>query len=421
MTRPICSLSAPPLLLRSLFPRLLPSLSLTAMPNRVPDLYGTQPAPTTRRRLHCHRRRPMVLDCWPRAGLSLSLARALSLSLALALSLARAASICRWVSPTRPTAGRQVCFADDDRCVALSRVASTSIQRDLLNATCDPHSPVFFKWGPPNVICDFSIVEWVSHAQSDPRTAALARIPGLATEFWADMQAVLMQGSWYLDSEKDVPALLAAGQPLPANYRIPMLLISSGLNRLRDLDNSSMQLLYSTTDNSGPGAWRSSRPLDADTAPDGSVVAFSGVDGQTGGKEHPLLSYCNPFSTEQAVNITNYDYASFSLNRDHALTYAGGDNPTLLVWELDSAGNQPFSGEWELVPSPMATFRQLACERHTGKLGMSAISYAYETTTRGVQSMEVEAQILRGLRAATDDDHPLQTPRPVASAGVVAT
>ena len=91
------------------------------------------------------------------------------------------------------------------------------------------------------------------------------------------------------------------------------------------------------------------------------------------------------------------------LNREHALIYAGGSSPSLLVWEMDSAGNQPYSGEWELIPSPMASFRQtcdLAEPRRTGKLGMSAISYAYETTTRGVQSVQVEAQILKGLRAA---------------------
>jgi hypothetical protein len=82
------------------------------------------------------------------------------------------------------------------------------------------------------------------------------------------------------------------------------------------------------------------------------------------------------------------------------------------VWEMDTAGNQPFSGEWEFVPSPGATFRQIGCDLapggrvgrgggggRGGAQGMSAISYAYETTTRGVQPVEVEQQILGGLRA----------------------
>ena len=309
------------------------------------------------------------------------------------------------------TAGQaQVCFDDGGSCVSLARAASTASQRAALNATCDPSSPLFFKWGPPDGICNFEEFNWVDFVQSDPGTAALAQIPRLATEYWADMQAVLLQGSWYEDSEKDVPAILGASQLLPANYRIPMLLISSGLNRLRYLSDSSRQLLYSTTYNSGPSAWNTSLPSDADTAPARSVIAFSGVDGQTGGTEHPLLPYCNPHSSpssQQIVNITNKDYASFTLNRDHALTYAGGAIPSFLVWEMDSAGNQPYSGEWELVPSPMATFRQIACDLaeagHKGKLGMSAISYAYETTTRGVQSVQVEAQILQGLRAAIAD------------------
>ena len=306
------------------------------------------------------------------------------------------------------TAGQaQVCFDDGGSCVSLARVSSTAIQRAALNATCDPSSPLFFKWGPPDGICNFKAFNWVNYANSYPGTAALAQIPRLATEYWADMQAVLMQGAWYEDAEKDVPAILAAGQLLPANYRIPMVLISSGFNRLRDLNDSSLQLLYSTTDNSGPSAWNTSLPLDTGTAPARSVIAFSGVDGQTGGKEHPLIPYCNPHSnssSQQIFNITNTDYASFTLNRDHALTYAGGASPSFLVWEMDSAGNQPFSGEWEMVPSPMASFRQIACDLaepgRTGKLGMAAISYAYETTTRGVQSVQVEAQILQGLRAA---------------------
>ena len=325
----------------------------------------------------------------------------------------------RWCS----TAGQaQVCF-DDGACVSLARVASTASQRAALNATCDPSAPSHFKWGPPDAICDFSVFEWVGYVQSDPRTAALAQLPGFATEYWADLQAVLLQGSWYMDSEKGVPALLASGRPLPANYRLPMLLISSGLNRLRDLNASSLQLLYSTIDNSGPSAWKNtSTPADAGVAPSGSFVAFSGVDGQSGGKEHPLLPYCNPLllspgvssssSSQQIFNITNYDYTSFSLSLDHALTYAGGDSPSLLVWEMDTAGNQPFSGEWEFVPSPGATFRQIGCDLapggrvgrgggggRGGAQGMSAISYAYETTTRGVQPVEVEQQILGGLRA----------------------
>ena len=56
------------------------------------------------------------------------------------------------------------------------------------------------------------------------------------------------------------------------------------------------------------------------------------------------------------------DYTSFSLNLDHALTYAGGNFPTLLVLMMDTAGNQPFSGEWEFTPSPGTTWRQLTCE-----------------------------------------------------------
>lgn len=151
------------------------------------------------------------------------------------------------------------------------------------------------------------------------------------------------------------------------------------------------------------------------------------MDGQTGGTQHPLLPYCNrnSNSSQHVINITNHDYASFSLSRDHALTYAGGASPSLLVWEIDTAGNQPYSGEWELIPSPMATFRQIACDLAapggTDKLGMSAISYAYETTTRGVQSVQVEAQILQGLRSAVDDQDSLQPPAGLTTSENVAS
>ena len=91
------------------------------------------------------------------------------------------------------TAGQaQVCFDDGGSCVSLARAASTASQRAALNATCDPSSPLFFKWGPPDGICNFEEFNWVDFVQSDPGTAALAQIPRLATEYWADMQAVLL-------------------------------------------------------------------------------------------------------------------------------------------------------------------------------------------------------------------------------------
>ena len=312
--------------------------------------------------------------------------------------------VSRWCG----TAGTaQVCF-DDGTCVSLARASSTPLQRASFNSTCVPSSPLSFPWGPPDVICDWSDpvhpFAWVQYMDSQPGDAAINSIPDLNSTYWADLQAVFMQSSWYLDNEKGVPTMLAAGTPLPANYRLPLIMVSSGLNRMRDLDAGSLQLLYSTIDNSGPAAVNV--PADADVAPAGSIVAFSGYDGQSGGKSHPIVPYCHDGNSPSGFGFTNYDYTSFSTNLEHALSYAGGEAPTLLVFEMDSAGNQPFSGEWEYIPSPGTTWRQLACEiqptspNGTALHGMHAISYSYETTNRGVESAAVEARILVGLRAA---------------------
>jgi len=221
----------------------------------------------------------------------------------------------------------QVCF-DDGVCVSLDRAASTPAQRAAINATCDPSAPSAFKWGPPDVICQWTGVhpfDWAVYVASDPRDAAawaaLEAKAELGSTYWADLQAIMMQGSWYMDNEKGVPAMLAAGTALPANYRLPMILVSSGFNRLRDLDDASLQLLYSLIDNAGPEAINI--PADADVAPGGSFIAFSGVDGQSGGKDHPALPHCRPGSSPSGFPLTNFDYASFSLRLDHALTYAG--------------------------------------------------------------------------------------------------
>ena len=303
------------------------------------------------------------------------------------------------------TAGTaQTCF-DDGACVSLARVTSTPAQRAALNATCLDSSPSRFNWAPPSVLCDWasgSGVDWLLYLTSEPGNEGFLAIPGLATTFWADLEAMFMQSSWYMDAEKGIPGNLSTGKRLPANHRLPMVLVSSALNRMRDLDETFSSILFNMTSNGAPTAVN--HPADVAIAPEGSMILFSGVDGQTGGRDHPGLKYCHVGAT-MAVDYTNYDYSSFTLRLEHAMVYAGS-NGTMMVTEQDTAGNQPFSGEWEFISSPMTTFRQLACDiydppirvGHGGTLG--AVSFSYETTSRGRESSQVETRILAGLRAS---------------------
>jgi hypothetical protein len=110
------------------------------------------------------------------------------------------------------TAGTaQTCF-DDGACVSLARVTSTPAQRAALNATCLDSSPSRFNWAPPSVLCDWasgSGVDWLLYLTSEPGNEGFLAIPGLATTFWADLEAMFMQSSWYMDAEKGIPGNLS--------------------------------------------------------------------------------------------------------------------------------------------------------------------------------------------------------------------
>lgn len=253
------------------------------------------------------------------------------------------------------------CF-DDGECVSLARVSATAAEHSALNATCLAGSPTHFKWGPPAQLCEWTGAKpfvWNVYMEQT-NGSSLLQIPGMDTQFWSEMQALFMQAAFYEDNEKGIPALLAAGRTLPANYRVPLVLISSALNRLRDLPPGPMgQAAVHAVGENGPPR-KANVPVGAAAAPSSALVVFSGLDGQTGGRDHPALPSCNNDTRDPAVpqNITGYDYISFSLRLSHAMIYAGAAG-TLQVWETDTAGNTPFSGEWEYIPSPGATFKQL--------------------------------------------------------------
>ena len=298
--------------------------------------------------------------------------------------------------------GRPVCFQGSLACVDLASVQSTHAQRVLLNATCDPSSPYHFNWGTASVDpCDFAQRNWEDEACSQ-----FLKIPGVTKEFWADIAAVRMQ-NWFAfpdsigGTSKGIPGMLERHDfTLPANYEIPLTLISSGFNRLRDLVNTSRALNYACDGNAAPTA------ANYDPRHPASKIVFSGVDGQTSGKRHPPLPHCGPRNRTNATRFVVADYTSTSLLLELAAAFAG-PNGSMLVWETTSAGNQPFSGDEEWVVPPGATFKQLRCDLFTpsfpvpdSPFDLAAISFAYETTTLGELPAEEEGAILRRSRDA---------------------
>jgi hypothetical protein len=308
-----------------------------------------------------------------------------------------------------------VCF-EGSGCVDLATVKSTPAQRALLNATCDPTSPLHFDWGTKSVNpCDFQTNDWRKETCTQFRS-----IPGLTTTFWADMAAVRMQ-NWFAfpdsigGTSKGIPQLLQQHNfTLPANFEIPLTLISSGFNRLRDLPNASLALMFACEGNTAPT--KEENQVN-DTRRSTAKIVFSGVDGQTSGKLHPTLPYC---SAAEHANVSRFvvsDFTSTSLLLELADQYAG-EGGSLLVWETTSAGNQPFSGDSEWLVSPGATFKQLQCDlfarEHPHSLcppgslppsqrcplyNLTAVSFAYETTA-GELPRQAEHAVLRRLRDA---------------------
>lgn len=303
-----------------------------------------------------------------------------------------------------PEGARKVCF-EKGACVDLTTVQSTPLQRALLNATCDVQSSYYFPWGTKTVDpCDFKSHDW-----RDEACKRMLRIPGLSTEFWADIAAVRMQ-NWFAfegslgGTSKGIPGLLARNNfTLPANYEIPLTLISSGYNRLRDLTNASRADLLSCAGNTA-----GNRQDNYDSRHPAQQIVYSGVDGQSSGDLHPQLPYCNAQNHTHVSRFVLTDYTSTSLKLVLASVYAGR-NGSMMVWESSTAGNQPFSGDYEWLPSPGARFKQLQCDlfplsapyiARGLQATLIAISFAYETTHGGERTPSEEVATLQRLRDA---------------------
>ena len=136
---------------------------------------------------------------------------------------------------------------------------------------CLASSPSHFNWAPPSQICDWvhGTGRLLMYSKSKPGNDGLFQHIWPHHAFWADPQATFMQSSWYMDAEKGIPGNLSASQRLPANYRLPMVLISC-FNRMRDLD--ALLLKLNTTSNNA--LTTVNQPADV-AVPGGTMILFS--------------------------------------------------------------------------------------------------------------------------------------------------
>jgi len=105
--------------------------------------------------------------------------------------------------------------------------------------------------------------------------------------------------------------------------------------------------------------------------------------------------------------FVNVDVTSFASRMSHASLYSGSGG-TMRVWLTDTAGNDPFTGEWEYRMMPGATMKQIGCDLFRSPHpphalpngGVRAIAFAYETTRRGELTPAAETALLASLKLA---------------------
>lgn len=305
-----------------------------------------------------------------------------------------------------------VCFDDGAGCVDLTAVVSTAAERAQLRDACTGAtigSPWFtichqrgFNWTGPD-----GNYSWV--ADGEHLGYKLQEIPGMIANYSADIEAMAVQPfqgphAWWLNGALGPPGtpLPAASKTplraLPASWRLPLVLQASALGRLRDLPPDQRHLLYDgQAFNTPPSAVNR---LPGFPGP-GSLVLFSGV-----GKAY-TYPFCSPGNASSSAEFVNTALLSFAHVMPWASTYSG-DSGTMNVWLTETAGNDPLTGEWEFRIMPGATVKQIGCDLFPPpkppfalKNGaVRSISFAYETTNRGVLAPGQEMELLGQLRNA---------------------
>lgn len=170
-------------------------------------------------------------------------------------------------------------------------------------------------------------------------------------------------------TQRGIPTLLGAygNQSLPYNYYVPLRILSSFLNKVGSLDSDAA--IYKLDGNSYPldsnflSNQSATGSIDPPRIPgEQAFVAFSGVDGSSGGKMQPKLSYCNSNASSTVWEAQNNDYLSFATTMDQAARYVG-TNGTLWVWYSSSfSPTGEWSGESEVNPSPGLLVKQVKCD-----------------------------------------------------------
>ncbi len=263
--------------------------------------------------------------------------------------------------------------------VDLTTYLSDTSARSMLDTTFDPDSSLYFRWVFFGISSE---IDW----REDRATPELLEIPELATTYYEDLRALFYQGNWAFIGNHSIPTLMES-QPLPENYYYPMLLVASGLNRLRDLPDNQKQSLYAIAFNHGPLSFNlsSKYPQDDLVREATPIISFSGLSSseyspsRTEGASAICSASLDTSGYGRVTSFTNVDIVKTSLEAKYMNNLA---NNVMLVWAGTTAGNRPFSGTWEWTYMPGTTFKQIACDTlPVASCGnVEILEYAYETS-----------------------------------------
>jgi len=285
-------------------------------------------------------------------------------------------------------AAAPICFANGD-CYDLTTYLSSEAERAQLDGLCAKLTSPFYSR------CENWKIDgkWSWESDQEGLGYRVQEIPGMITEYSEDLQALLYNTIAFQASKGGyLPSVLGpdAKGIVPDRYRIPLILVSSAINRLRDLPPSEKKKLW-YPGNPGP------QPVNLDPKFPDSTVVFHGAEW--------FQDFCNVTNAPQSQRFINIGSTSTATNMPWASMYAGEEG-SMWVWLTDTIGNQPFTGEYEFLMMPGGRMKQIGCDVYPpplppykiGDSGFRTISFAYETTRRGELSPLDEVGLLSTLK-----------------------
>lgn len=297
--------------------------------------------------------------------------------------------------------------------VDLTTKLSTEAERGLFEKTCDPESELYFPWFPENslnqFVCNSSSPKfWLAYARTN--TPKLAKLVDAGKVYKTEWAALFAQGSWYQAASigrtlYDYIKGTEQVKPFPSNFRIPLILVSSGLTRQRTMSAEDIKSLY--TDGAGV------LPQDVlDNRSDANKAVTQGLfnesmllfRGASVGTHAHKLAYCNDENHHAGYEWRDASLSSTTLDLSRAVDIYARTNGTLSLWLLNNFGYQDFSGETEFLPAVGVQLRQMACDISTDGFvpkgthtTIHAVSFAYEIS-QGTLSADQEAELLQKMR-----------------------